>query len=49
MLASCLRVDGWMEWANIDVDRKLAIKYGKSTNGGKTFPATEVKEISIID
>ena len=35
----------WIEWATYDLGDELAIKFGKSHNNGKTYPATEILEI----
>jgi len=35
----------WLEWATFQLQDELAIKFGKSNNGGETFPATEIIEI----
>ncbi|WP_413766711.1 hypothetical protein, partial [Vibrio vulnificus] len=35
----------WLEWATYELGDKFAIKFGKSNNHGKTFPATEIIEV----
>lgn len=41
----CLVGGSWLEWASYELGDKLAIKYGRSNNNGKTYPATEIIEI----